>query len=551
MLTADPLSIVPQGAALPHAAAPSAAIPQVPAGCLWSAADLRDPYRTFAQLADAGPLHWSPHLFGGTWVVARHADAEQVLRNDTLFSAQRTGGWVLADTIDPLQAPAPSASVSADGADLSGEEGIDAAIEASTDALIDEHIDALTGVPTDSPAALMPFQQILARALLFVDAPDHGRLRSLMHAGFTPSGLAAQRPWMQNRCNQLLDAMQAQQAACPDTPVDFMAHFARPLPAAVIAHTLGLPSGDEEEVMAWSSDIAGFIGSPWPNHSTTRAAQRGLLRMSRYLQAMLATPQRLAPEGLLARLLQGQAQGQVHNATELLAQAAMLLFAGHETTRYLLGNMLHTLLTQPMRAEGSGEEGDGVGEGRRGITNTMTAWQYLAQLPPDAQAQHLPHAVREVLRFEPPVQYTGRRVARTHTWHGQTLKRGQGMLVLLAAAGRDALRFDQPHTFNLHRRGRASLAFGTGAHVCIGAALSMMEAEITLAAMLTRWPQLGQQHSPCGLGGADHRARAPEPPQNQLPQPDCQPDCQPDWLGSALYRGLHSLPLWLPASVRA
>lgn len=518
LLTADSLSIAQQAIApSPLCVGAPAAVPQVPAGCLWSAADLRDPYGTFAQLADAGPLHWSPHLFGGTWVVARHADAEQVLRSDTLFSAQRTGGWVLADTSDPLEVAAPPAvapaclPAGADEPGFFGQVGI---------------ADALT----DSPTALMPFQQLLARALLFVDAPDHGRLRSLMHAGFTPSGLAAQRPWMQNRCNQLLDAMQAQQAANPDVPVDFMTHFARPLPAAVIAHTLGLPSGDEEEVMAWSSDIAGFIGSPWPNHTTTRAAQRGLLRMSRYLQTMLATPQRLAPDGLLGRLLQGQAQGQVHSATELLAQAAMLLFAGHETTRYLLGNMVHTLLTQHMPAESGGHGG-------------MTAWQYLAHMSPDAQAQHIPHAVREVLRFEPPVQYTGRRVARTHTWHGHTLKRGQGVLVLLAAAGRDAIRFDQPHSFNLHRRGRASLAFGTGAHVCIGAALSMMEAEITLAAMLTRWPQLGQPGSPRVCRGAGHSPPALEAYQNQ--------HSQPDWLGSALYRGLHSLPLWLPSSVQA
>lgn len=473
-------------AALPHALgqasapAPSAAVSDVPKGMLWGAADLINPYPTFAHLAQAAPLHWSPTLFGGTWVVTRYADAEHVLRDDTHFSAQRTGGWVLGDATG-----------------------------------------ATTTTPDPAPRdELAPMQQLLARALLFVDAPDHARLRSLMHAGFTPSGLAAQRLWITQRCESLLDAMQAQQTAQPQQPVDFMAHLARPLPAAVIAHTLGLPEGDEDQVMAWSGDIAGFIGSPWPSRGTTRTAQRGLLRMSAYLQSLLRTPAQLAPHGLLARLLQGQAQGQVHNATELLAQAAMLLFAGHETTRYLLGNMVLTLLSQPATDSAYSPHS---------ITTQQvhpTAWQQLLAQP-QAWAQTIPQAVREVLRFEPPVQYTGRRVATTHRWHGQTLQRGQGVLVLLAAANRDPARFDAPACFDITRRGRASLAFGTGAHVCIGAALSMMEAETTLAAMLRRWPDLRLGTTPAQGLSAPH---------------------QPDWLGSPLYRGLHTLPLWLPSA---
>lgn len=438
----------------------------VPEGRLWSTSDLSNPYGIFAQLSDAGPLHWSPDLFGGTWVVARHADAEHVLR-DPHFSAQRTGGWVWAD-----------------------------------------HEDA------KARSELAPFQEIVARALLFVDAPDHARLRSLMHAGLTPSGLAAQRPWIENRCQQLLDAMQVKAGQTPLSAVDFMEQLARPLPASVIAHTLGLPPGDEDKVMGWSSDIAGFIGSPWPTHSTNRAAQRGLLRMTHYLQSMLDIPEQLAPHGLLARLVQGHAQGQVHSAVELLAQAAMLLFAGHETTRYLLGNMVHTLLTQPAERTGDAAQ-----------PHHRCAWHGLASLAPEQRAAAIPQVVREVLRFEPPVQYTGRRVATTHVWHGETLQRGQGVLVLLAAAGRDARRFDDPQVFNWHRRGRASLAFGTGAHVCVGAALSMMEAEITLSAMLERWPalQLAPGHA-CGqeAGGAPAQ-----------------------WLGSALYRGFEHLSLQL------
>jgi cytochrome P450 len=113
------------------------------------------------------------------------------------------------------------------------------------------------------------------------------------------------------------------------------------------------------------------------------------------------------------------------------------------------------------------------------------------------------------------VQYSGRRVAVSHDFAGQRLRRGEAVVVLLGAANRDAARFEDPERFDITRRGRASLAFGTGAHVCIGASLSLMEAEETLAALLRRWP---------GLRLAD---------------------AEPAWQGNPLYRGPQRLPLWL------
>lgn len=415
--------------------------PRVPAGRLWSPADLLDPYPLYAELRAAGPIHWSDTLFGGAWIVSRQEQAELVLR-DARFSAQRTGGWVMGgDRADRTE--------------------------------------------------LTPLQRLMARAFLFVDAPDHGRLRGLMHAGFTPSGLAALRPWLAARIETLLDALQAAQACQPDQPVDVIAHLARLLPASVIARVLGLPPGDEARVMAWSDEIAVFIGEPVPDARTARQAQRGVLQMAAFLEREFAARRAAGTygEGLLGRLLQAQDEGLISDADELMAQAVMLLFAGHETTRYLLGNLVQTLLAHPAQ------------------------WQRL-QAEPDL----IPSAVREVLRVECPVQYTGRRVAVAHEFCGQRLQRGDAVIVLIGAANRDATRFDDPEAFDITRRGRASLAFGTGAHVCIGASLSLMEAELVLAALLRRWP---------GLRLAD---------------------AAPAWQGNPLYRGLQRLPVWLGAA---
>ena len=395
-----------------------------------------DPHAAHALLREAGPLHWSEAFFGGAWLVTRHADAEQVLR-DPRFSARRTGGWVREGSVSR------------------GEFGA--------------------------------FQRLFARALLFVDAPNHGRLRALMQAGFTRSSLAGLQPWIEQRCSQMLDTLEACLQQDPAAPVDFMQHLARPLPASVIARLLGLPAGDEAEVMAWSSDLAVFIGSPRPGAAAKHRAQRGLLAMADYFTRAFVARHHNPGAGLLGGLLQAQADGRLQGAAELLAQCTMLLFAGHETTRNLLGNTVQALLDHPAQ------------------------WHRLQQEP-----ALLPAAVREVLRYDSPVQYTGRRVAVPMTLHGQALRRGDAVIVLIGAANRDPRRHERPDVFDIARDGCSSLAFGSGAHVCIGAALSLMEAEVVLGQLLQRWPRLRLARN------------------------------QPDRLaGPTLFRGLNHLPLWL------
>ena len=176
------------------------------------------------------------------------------------------------------------------------------------------------------------------------------------------------------------------------------------------------------------------------------------------------------------------------NSVGLLAQATMLLFAGHETTRHLLGNAVQLLLTHPVQ------------------------WQALRADPGLA-----PAAVREALRHQCPVQYSGRRVVTPLELHGQRLERGDGVIVLIGAANRDPERFQRPDDFDIALPRRASLAFGSGPHVCIGAALTRLEGEIMLGQLARRWPHLA------------------------LARPET-----PDWVpDQPLYRGLRSLPLWL------
>jgi cytochrome P450 len=398
---------------------------------------LNDPYPAYRALRAAGALQWSPEFCGGAWLLTSHADVANVLR-DPRFSVRRAGGW----------------------ANSSGPE-------------------ALT--------ELREFKRIFSRSLLFVDAPQHTRLRQVMNAGFKPSALQELAPQIQEIVDRLLDqitAKAADSASGQFVEFDFMRDFARPLPALVIAGMLGIAAADRSEFVAWSDDIAAFIGSPTPTLEIARAAQASLVAMNEYFRQLL--PQRRAALGddLMSQLIRAEATGGIITTKELLAQCCTLLFAGHETTRNLLGNGMLALLQHPEQ------------------------WQALQDTP-----ALLPSALKELLRFDSPVQYTGRRLKVDVEMHGQLMKKGDLVIPLIGAANRDPAKFTDPDRLDIQRNQGAHLSFGYGPHVCIGATLTYLEAEIAMRSVMQRLPQLQ-------LAGVVQ-----------------------SWGGNAVYRSLDRLPL--------
>ncbi|MCY1254259.1 Polyketide biosynthesis cytochrome P450 PksS [compost metagenome] len=402
---------------------------------LIDASFLRDPYTAYRALQEAGRIHWSDEFFGGAWLLTRHEDVAAVLR-DPLYSARRTGGWVMRGTEDSRQ-------------------------------------------------MFCPFQRLFSRAMLFLDAPDHTRLRQVLNAGFRPAALRGFSGAIEQIATSLMDALD-------DTEeFDFMERIARPLPAMVIARLLGMDSGSESDFSAWSEDLGAFIGSPDPDLGLKRRAQASLLKMSTAFEARLerrkserASLAQGDEKHLIGRLLDAAAAGTIEAGAELLSQCAMLLFAGYETTKNLLGNGLHLLLGHPQQ------------------------WERLQRTP-----ELMPNALRELLRYESPVQYTGRRVTTDVVLHGRKLRRGDLVVPLIGAANRDPERYSSPDVLDLGRREGSNLSFGQGPHVCIGAALTLMEADIVFRKLLSRWPVLERLES------------------------------EPAWNCNPVYRGLSSLPV--------
>ena len=309
-------------------------------------------------------------------------------------------------------------------------------------------------VSADARAEFQALQRLYARSMLFLDGADHQRLRKLMNLGFRPDAIQRLAPAIERMVNERLDAL------ATHSEVDFIEQVARPLPAQVMALLMGVESDALADFANWSDALADFIGAVRPTIDQARQAQTSLVAMGRYFEARLHSA-RPDEDTVISRLLQGVQEGQIEAGAELLSQCAMLLFAGNETTRNGLGNCLFHLLSQP------------------------ALWRELEQTP-----ARLPSAIKELLRFDSPVQYTGRRVATDLVLHGQTLRRGELVIGLIGAANRDPLRFAEACQIDLARRPAASLSFGSGPHVCIGASLTLLETEITLRSLMQRWPDL-------------------------------------------------------------
>ncbi len=325
---------------------------------------------------------------------------------------------------------------------------------------------------------LREFKRIFARWMLFYNAPQHTRLRKVMNVGFTSLAIENMAPRIQSIVDALLDKLEKAHE------VDFIQDFARPLPAQITAEMLGIDTLDRADFAAWSDHIAAFIGSPTPSLETAHQAQKSLVALNDYFRALLPKRRLNLGDDLISLLIRAEEAGTVITEKELLAQCTMLLFAGYETTRNFLGNGLFALLKHPQQLQS--------------LRETPTLMR---------------SALKELLRFDSPVQYTGRRMLSDVKVHDTLLKKGELVIALIGAANRDPNKFSEPDTLDLARDQGTSLSFGYGPHVCIGARLTQLEAQIAFESILKRFSTITLL------------------------------DEAPNWADNAVYRGLTTLPV--------
>lgn len=366
-----------------------------------------NPYPFLATLRESDPVFHTPF---GVWLLTRHADVAAVVRDPHLSNDERN-----SDLYARYMAARGTAAT-----------------------ILDE------ALPT---------------AMLFLDPPDHTRIRGLVSQAFTPRVVEGLRPRAQEIVDGLLDTV----AARSDGHMDVVADLAYPLPVIVICELLGVPASDHETFAGWSRELAGSIDpAPLRTPEQEQRINEAAMAFVEYF-AELVTHRRAAPgDDLLSALIVAEEGGERLTEPELYITAMFLLIAGHETTVNLIGNGTLALLHNP-------------GE--------------LERLRADPSLGR--NAVDELLRYDSPVQITQRITLDDYEIGGITIPPRSNVVPVLGAANRDPDAFADPDRLDLGRpNARQHVGFGGGAHFCLGAPLARLEAEIAIGTLVRRFPGL-------------------------------------------------------------
>ena len=367
---------------------------------------LANPYPLYARLRSEAPVHWDPYLHA--WVVTRYADVITVLHR---FSANRT--------------PTPEQF-------------------------------AAIGL-----GELGPLAQVMVKQMLFMDAPDHTRLRSLAATAFTPARVENLRSHISEILDDLLKPL------LRTGRMDVIADLAAPLPAIVTAEMMGVPTADANQLKDWSADFAEVLGNFQHNPDRASRTLKCVEEMTSYFRDAISYMKTNPREGLINALLTAEIDGDRLTEEEIIANCIVTMVGGQETTTNLIGNGVLSLLRHPDQMER--------------LRNDLTL---------------IPSAVEELLRFESPSQHTARICPEDTELGGKLIRKGQAVIAVMAAGNRDPERFADPDRLDVGRTDNRHLAFGWASHFCFGAPLARIEGQLAFEALMRRTSNLALEPGP-------------------------------------------------------
>ena len=305
------------------------------------------------------------------------------------------------------------------------------------------------------------YVRTIANNMLTMDEPDHTRLRSIVDEAFRRRAIVAMEPRIRVIADGLADELFAK-----ENPADLVQRYARILPLAVISELLGLPPADRPRFIAWANEMSSLT-----NVVSFFRLLFAFRKMRAYLERQLQIAREQGGEGLIAELIQVEREGGQITPDEMVSMVFLLLAAGSETTTHLISGSVYELLRNPSLRDWLEQDWSRIGL-----------------------------AVEEFLRFVSPVQFSKPRyVRRDVEVEGVRLKKGDRVMVMLAAANMDPALHDCPEKLDLERKPNRHISFGTGSHFCLGHQLARIEGACALEALFVRWPKLGLAVDPANI----------------------------------------------------
>lgn len=291
----------------------------------------------------------------------------------------------------------------------------------------------------------------LERGLLSLDGADHDRLKALVHKAFTPRMIEQMRDDVQVVADTALDQ------ALRKGSMNLISEFALPVPLTIIGRILGVPEQDHQRFSRWTRDFVA-VGT----RTNPLLSVPSILSFMRYLRKLIKTRRTQPQDDLTSALVRAQEGNDQLTDDEVLAMIFLLLSAGHETTVNLIGSGTLALLEHPDQL--------------RRLRDEPTL---------------IKPAIEELVRYVAPVETaTERYAAEDVTIAGTTIPKGALVVGVLASANRDSSYFEDPDTMNIARENNRHLGFGLGMHYCLGAPLARLEAQIAIATLIRRAPNL-------------------------------------------------------------
>ena len=361
---------------------------------------LVDPYRVLAELRAQSPVHKNTD---GTFVLTCYADIVQTYRDPMIWSSDKRA------TFKPKFGDTP---------------------------LFEHH----------------------TNSIVFIDPPDHTRIRRLFQSAFSRKALTAFVPRITSLVNEYLNRLEDQ------GQMEVVEEFSFRLPIEVVCDLLGVPRQDREFIREWANAILTAL-EPTLVQKQLDDGNQAVVDFKQYLRDLIAYrrahPHDAQDTEVLTILVDAEADGKRLTEIELLHQCIFMLNAGHETSTNMISHGIHEMLLNPDQID-------------------------LLSKSPDL----IEPMVEEVLRYQAPIQINNRRANSDQILSGVTIPADTTVHMMINAANRDPAQFSNPDRFDIARRPNRHLSFGLGVHICAGNALARVEAQIAFQRLFCRFPKL-------------------------------------------------------------